>query len=36
MGVITDKQLQAKSGSKDIWLNEAGPRGAGLSGDMKN
>jgi integrase len=29
MGVITDKQLQAKPGSKDIWLNEAGPRGAG-------
>lgn len=29
MGVITDKQLQAKPGTKDIWLIEDGPRGAG-------
>jgi hypothetical protein len=29
MGVITDKQMQAKPGSKDIWLIEDGPRGAG-------
>lgn len=29
MGVITDKQLQAKASQKDIWLIEAGPRGAG-------
>ena len=29
MGVITDKQLQAKPGPKDIWLIEDGPRGAG-------
>lgn len=29
MGVITDRQLQAKPGTKDIWLIEDGPRGAG-------
>jgi integrase len=29
VGVITDKQLQAKPGAKDIWLMEDGPRGAG-------
>lgn len=29
MGVITDKQIQAKPEAKDIWLIEDGPRGAG-------
>ncbi len=29
MGVITDKQLQARPGAKDVWLMEDGPRGAG-------
>ncbi len=29
MGVITDKQLQAKPSTKDIWMIEDGPRGAG-------